>query len=111
MKKETKKTAKGSKIVSMENISRVSDINLMLSDHSRAFLKDFKTVLPPRLLSLLRHNLCGLNEGTQLFVCDNVLAYLRSGIMFKTGVEHIDARLGLLLIELMNEPNVNFPPF
>ena len=108
MKKNNVK-AKGKKIGS--NISLASDINLMLSAYSRAFLKDFKVVLPPALLSLLRHSLAGLSDDMQQFVCDNVVTFLRSRFMFKSGVEFIDQRMGLLMIELMNARGINFPPF
>lgn len=108
----SKRSATGSKkIVSKESSSQVSDINLMLSAHSLAFLRGFKVVLPPRLRSLLRHSLAGLSEDMQQFVCDNVVTYLRSRFMFKSGVEHVDERLGLLMIELMNAKGIHFPPF
>ena len=107
MKKDTKKAAYSSKITRKEN----SGINLMLSAHSKAFLKDFKAVLPPRLLSLLRHNLCGLSDEMQQFVCDNVVTFLHSRFMFKSGVTHVDQRQGLLMIEMMNASGINYPPF
>ena len=95
----------------LHDYAKVNDINLMLSKHSRRFLKDFKVVLPPRLLSKLRHSLAGLSDASQQYVCDEIVTYLHSGIMHRSGFENIDQCLGLLLLELMNEPDINFPPF
>lgn len=107
-----KKAAISSKIISKGNISKVNDINLMLSAHSREFLKDFKVVLPPRLLSKLRHSLAGLSNASQQFVCNEVVTFLHSGVMHRSGFEPIDHSLGMLLLELMNaKKDINFPPF
>lgn len=95
-----------------EHRPRVSDINLMLSKHSRDFLKDFKVVLPPRLRSLIRHSLAGLSEESQLFVCGEIVTFLRCGVMHRSGFEQIDRCLGLLMLELTNSKSfINFPAF
>lgn len=99
------------KIASKENSSRVNDVNLLLSDDTKAFIKDLKVVLPPRLRSLVRHSLAGLSDDMQQFVCDNIFMYLRTGYMVRLGEPHIDQIQGLILIELMNEKGINFPPF
>lgn len=111
MIKKSSAAKSSKKIKSKENRSRMSDINLMLSAHSREFLKDMKVVLPPRLRSMLRHRLARLSEDMQLFVCDNVLTYLRTGFMFSSGVELVDECQGLLVLEIMNAPDINYPPF
>ena len=104
--------AKSSKTERKVHSSKVSDINLLLSAHSREIVKGLKVVLPPRLLSLLRHSLCGLSNEMQQFVLDNILMYLRTGHMIRFGEPHIDQVQGLILIELMNaKASIHFPPF
>ena len=95
----------------LHDYAKVNDINLMLSAHSREFLKDFRVVLPPRLLSKLRHSLAGLSDASQQYVCDEVVSFLRCGVMHRSGFDPIDHSLGLLLLELMNEPDIVYPPF
>ena len=109
--KTKQKAAISSKIISKEQITIVNDINLMLSTHSRKFLKDFRVVLPPRLLSKLRHSLAGLSDASQQYVCDEVVTFLCCGVIHRSGFEPIDQSLGMLLLELMNEKDINYPPF
>lgn len=107
-----KKESKSRHIASKQNKQSISDINLMLSDHSRTSLKDLRVVMPPRLLSMVRHSLCGLSNEMQQFVLDNILMYLRTGHMIRFGEPHIDQVQGLILIELMNaKASIHFPPF
>lgn len=105
------RTAKSSKREGKGRSPRVSEVNQMLTEDSLQFVNIMKAVLPPRLASLLRHSLAGLSDDLQEFVCDNVMTYLSSHKMLKSGEEHVDQRLGLLLLELMNEPDIVYPPF
>ncbi len=111
-KKKIRAAKSSKKIGSKEKSSRVNDVHLLLSNDTKAFIKDLKVVMSPRLRSIIRHNLCGLSDDVQQFVCDNILMYLRTGHMIRFGEPQIDQIQGLILIEVMNsEANINFPPF
>ena len=96
----------------VRRIAQGSDVNLLLSNDTKAFIKDMKVVMSPRLRSIIRHSLCGLSDDLQQFVLDNILMYLRTGHMMRFGEMHIDQIQGLILIEMMNaKGSVHYPPF
>ena len=81
-------------------------INGMLSSHSRHFLKNYRDVFCPKILSLIRHTLAGLSEPMQRVVTDNLLLYLTYGRMIMTPSVNVNRLLGYLLLVLMNDEGI-----